>query len=260
MVKDLLLLIVAYHPSSDEVNRLKSCLDALPSNISYAVAVNDYISGEPVDCLEEKSELFLRINDNIGYGSAINRLFFDSRLSSPFIGILNTDLSWTSGTFETILEFFQDNNDVSLLAPQLLNESGEIQFLCKREPTVLAMFSRRYCPKVLKSSRLKKYDLSYCMRDHDYFSIFDVPYLSGCCMVARSSSFCSVGGFDENYFLYLEDADLTRSMSNYGRCVHFPTSSVVHSWGRGNYSSIRLMFVNLISAYRYFLKWGLRLW
>ena len=151
-----------------------------------------------------------------------------------------------------------NNDDVSLLTPRILGELGDVQLLCKQSPTVLAMFSRRFIPNSLKPSWLKGYDLRYCMHEYDYSSIFEVPYLSGCCMVARSSSFEAVGGFDEKFFLYLEDADLTRSMSRLGRCIHFPYSSVVHSWGR-EYQSIKLMFVNLISAYHYFLKWGFKL-
>ena len=106
----------------------------------------------------------------------------------------------------------------------------------------------------------KRYDEWYTMANKDYSSIFDVPYLSGCCMIARTSSFIESGGFDQRYFLYLEDADLTRSMSRYGRCVHFPYASVVHSWGRGNYRNIWLMLINIVSAFIYFKKWGIALW
>ena len=260
MTIDITLLIVAYHPSQNEVLRLKSCLDSLPSNISYAVAVNDYVPADFIDILELDSEFFLRITENIGYGRAINRLFLEGGIQSEYIGILNTDLSWRVGTFEAIHDFLQNNSDVSLLAPQILGEHGEVHMLCKRSPTVLGMFSRRFLPNSLKPLWLREYDLYYCMHEYDYSSIFDVPYLSGCCMVARSSAFESVGGFDETYFLYLEDADLTRLMSKFGRCVHYPHASVVHRWGRGNYRSIYLMFVNLLSAYRYFSKWGLKLW
>ena len=97
------------------------------------------------------------------------------------------------------------------------------------------------------------------MANKDYSSIFDVPYLSGCCMIARTSSFIESGGFDQRYF-YLEDADLTRSMRKYGRCIHFPYVSVVHSWGRGNYRNIWLMLINIVSAFIYFKKWGIALW
>ena len=260
MTFDITLLIVAYHPSKHEVLRLKSCLDSLPSNITYAVAVNDYMAGDHSDLLELNANFFLRITDNIGYGRAINRLYFEGDIKSEFIGILNTDLSWAAGTFEAIHVFLQNNTDVCLLAPQILGEFSEAHMLCKRHPTVLAMFSRRFLPYRLKPLWLRNYDLYYCMHEYNYSSIFDVPYLSGCCMVARSSTFESVGGFDESYFLYLEDADLTRSMSKYGRCVHYPYASVVHSWGRGNYRNMYLMFVNLLSAFRYFSKWGLQLW
>ena len=58
MDKKLLLLVVAYHPVEEEVLRLKSCLNALPSHIAYAVAANDYKSGESVDLLEDNSEYF----------------------------------------------------------------------------------------------------------------------------------------------------------------------------------------------------------
>ena len=150
MTIDITLLIVAYHPSQNEVLRLKSCLDSLPSNISYAVAVNDYVPADFIDLLELDSEFFLRITENIGYGRAINRLFLEGGIKSEYIGILNTDLSWRVGTFEAIHDFLQNNSDVSLLAPQILGEHGEVHMLCKRSPTVLAMFSRRFLPNSLK--------------------------------------------------------------------------------------------------------------
>ena len=59
--------------------------------------------------------------------------------------------------------------------------------------------------------------------------------LAAVCMIIDSSVFINSGGFDERYFLYLEDADLTRSLSNFGRCIHFPYSQITHKWGRGNY-------------------------
>jgi len=68
-----------------------------------------------------------------------------------------------------------------------------------------------------------------------------------------------VGGFDSRYFLYLEDADLTRSMATIGRTIHLPIASVIHYWGRGNYRSWWLVLVNLHSAWIYFRKWGLRI-
>ena len=79
-------------------------------------------------------------------------------------------------------------------------------------------------------------------------------------MLVCRDAYQAIGGFDERYFLYLEDADLTRSLARQGRCIHLPVAAVVHNWGRGNYRSLRLMVVNLVSAWRYFWKWGWSLW
>ena len=258
--RQLLLLFVAYHPSSLEVQHLQRCLQALPSRIGYAVVVNDYCAGEPVDQLAMGADKFLVNFDNPGYGTAVNRLVADLDVIPPYLGILNTDLSWQPGTFARLLSWMQNHPEVSLSVPQILNEIGKVQKLCKHHPTVLGLFSRRFLPEWIKPIWLKRYDRWYVMSDYNYQEVFEVQYLSGCCMLIRSNAFISIKGFDEQYFLYLEDADISRSLASEGCCVHLPISSVVHSWGRGNYRNLRLLLVNLNSALRYFNKWGWKLW
>jgi GT2 family glycosyltransferase len=258
--RQLLLLLVAYHPSPLEVEHLQACLEALPPQVGYAVVVNDYHHGEAVERLAAGADCFLTNTDNLGYGRAVNRLVVRLGELPPYIGVLNTDLAWQPGSFEQVLAWLQQHPDVSLAVPQILDEQGEPQRLCKHNPTLLGLLSRRFVPSWLKPSWLKRYDRWYVMAEQDYTSVFDAPYLSGCCMVIRSDAFRRVGGFDERYFLYLEDADLTRSLAREGRCVHLPVAGVVHGWGRGNYRNLGLMAVNLASAWHYFRKWGWVLW
>lgn len=253
----LILIIVAYHPASGEVHKLSSCLQELGEDIGYVVVANDYQQSEPVDLLAAQADLFIRSPDNLGYGAAVNHGLSKLAEKPDYIAALNTDLSWQNATFDSIIQWLDLNPDVSLATPAILDQDQQIQYLCKRNPTVLALFSRRFWPKKLKPVWLRRYDDWYVMSDQDYSKVFSAPYLSGCCMVMRCNSFIQAGGFDEKYFLYLEDADLTRSMSRYGQCVHFPDASVVHDWGRGNYRSLFLALVNLKSAWIYFLKWGL---
>ncbi len=258
--RQLLLLLVAYHPSSLEVRKLQACLAELPAEVGYAVVVNDHQPGEPVDQLAAGADLFLANLKNIGYGRAVNRLVAQLGQLPPHIGVMNTDLFWQPGTFQNLLAWMQEHPNVNLAVPQILDETGTAQKLCKRHPTVLGLFSRRFLPNWLKPGWLKRYDRWYVMADQDYQEVFDAPYLSGCCMLISSEAFRRAGGFDERYFLYLEDADLTRSLARDGRCVHLPVASVVHGWGRGNYRNLGLMVVNLTSAWRYFRKWGWALW
>ncbi|WP_341883463.1 glycosyltransferase family 2 protein [Synechococcus sp. UW140] len=258
--RQLLLLFVAYHPSQREVDQLQACLAELPPQLGYAVVVNDHHPGEPVEQLAAGADGFLANPDNPGYGRAVNRLVAQLGELPPYIGVLNTDLTWPGGNFEQLLGWLQQHPQVSLAVPQIIDEAGSPQKLCKHNPTVLGLFSRRFLPAWLKPTWLKRYDRWYVMADQNYQEVFEVPYLSGCCMLIRSEAFRRVGGFDERYFLYLEDADLTRSLARDGRCVHLPVAGVVHGWGRGNYRNLGLMAVNLASAWHYFRKWGWALW
>jgi len=258
--RQLLLLLVAYHPSPLEVEQLQACLAEMTPEVGYAVVVNDHHPGEPVDQLQAGADCFLANRDNPGYGRAVNRLVVRLGHLPPYIGVLNTDLSWQAGTFEQLLCWLMQHPQVSLAVPQILDEAGTPQQLCKQHPTVLGLFSRRFLPRSLKPNWLKRYDCWYVMADQNYQEVFAAPYLSGCCMLIRTDAFRRAGGFDERYFLYLEDADLTRSLARDGLCVHLPVAGVVHGWGRGNYRNLGLMAVNLTSAWHYFRKWGWALW
>ena len=259
----ILLVFVAYHPPEDDVERIQDCLALLSPEISYAVVVNDYHPGEPVDRLQQGSLLFLTSPHNHGYGRAFNRALETLKtmpeVQPQWIGALNTDLTWAPGTIEHLLSWLEGQPDVVLAVPQITDEDGEQEFLCKRDPTLLALASRRFWPECLKPIWVKRYDQWYTMQDKDPRAVFDVPYLSGCCMLMRAESLMSVRGFDERFFLYLEDADLTRRLRQIGRCVHLPLASVQHRWSRGSHRSFRLTLVTLQSAWLYFQRWGWRL-
>jgi len=255
-----LLLFVAYHPSAAEVERLQRCLADLPVRIGYAVVVNDHQPGEAIDQLASQADHYLACRDNPGYGEAVNRLVGQLAAIPPYIAVMNTDLSWSPDCFPGLLDWLQSHQDVALAVPQIRDPHGVVQRLCKRDPTVLALLSRRFIPGWLKPAWMKRYDQWYVMADLNYDAVFEVPYLSGCCMMMRSDAFLAAGGFDPRFFLYLEDADITRKLRRVGPCVHLPIRFIEHDWGRGNYKNLRLVLVNLHSAWLYFGKWGWKLW
>ena len=266
--RQLQLVLVAYHTAAADVERLSSCLRQLDSSIGYAVVVNSHRSGEPIEALAAGADLFLTTSRNLGYGRAVNwaaSALGDQAIENgvppaPWLAALNTDLSWVEGSFEGLLQWLSGEANVVLAVPQIRNPAGEVQQLCKTDPTVIALLSRRFMPSWLKPARLKILDRRYVMSSSQLDCVLDVDYLSGCCMVIRRCAYERVGGFDERFFLYLEDADLTRSLRKEGRCVHAPIMQITHAWGRGNHHSLWLTAVNLASAWLYFRKWGWRLW
>jgi GT2 family glycosyltransferase len=257
------LIVVAHHPGAPEVERLRGCLAALDPVFGYAVVSNAHEDGSAVELLQEGADAFLVNAHNPGYGRAVNQavaMLRQRRAMPAYVGALNTDLAWRPGSLENLLAWMQEQVDVAIAVPQLVDPAGVTQKLCKRHPTLLGLCSRRFLGERFKPHWLKRYDRWYVMADQDYDQPFEVPYLSGCCMLMRTDALLAVGGFDERFFLYLEDADITRMIARHGRAMHVPVAVVEHHWGRGNYRSRRLTMVNINSAWMYFNKWGWRVW
>lgn len=258
-----LLVLVAHHPPADHVLRLQQCLTELPAGIRYALVVNDHREGEAVEALLPQAAMAVVQRANPGYGRAFNQLWqrwCAAHGIPPLVGVLNTDLSWEPGCFERLMDWLEAHPSVTAAAPELRFPNGQRQYLCKRNPTLLALLSRRFLPRRIKPRQLRRYDYWYTMRDQRYSTVFCSTYLSGCCLLMRGWAVDQERGFDSRFFLYFEDADITRRLARHGDTVHLPITCVVHHWGRGSYSSLKLTLVNLHSAWLYFRKWGLQLW
>ncbi|WP_413404256.1 MULTISPECIES: glycosyltransferase family 2 protein [unclassified Synechococcus] len=258
-----LLVVIAHHPPKQHVERLKTCLDQLPSDFAYAVVINSHCPGEAAEDLLPAAALSIVQRSNPGYGRSFNQLWqqwCDQRNEPPLVAVLNTDLSWDPEIFERFATWLEEHHDITAATPELRFPNGQRQFLCKRNPTLLALVSRRCIPRRLKPRRLRRYDNWYTMRDKPYSHVFASSYLSGCCLWMRGWAVQAVGGFDPRFFLYFEDADITRRLAAHGPTVNLPICTVTHHWGRGSYRNIWLTLVNLHSAWLYFRKWGLRWW
>jgi len=98
------------------------------------------------------------------------------------------------------------------------------------------------------------------MKESGYNKVMQIEYASGSFMVFRTSIFKQLKGFDTRFFMYLEDADITRRVNLVSKALFFPEARVIHKWERASYKSKKLAFVTLKSMYIYFNKWGWKLW
>jgi hypothetical protein len=144
---------------------------------------------------------------------------------------------------------------VGLIMPKVIYPDGATQHLCKLLPTPLDVVLRRFAPGALQRltrERMERYEL----RAMDTDQPAEVPFLSGCFMFTRRSVLNLLGGFDERYFLYMEDIDLCRRFSAVSRLLYWPSVSVTHEHQRGSHKSMKLMFRHVRAAIVYFNKWG----
>ena len=156
----------------------------------------------------------------------------------------------------------EKNKKIGLIQPLIKSyPNGDIQKLCKRNPNLLIQILRGFTPLLInKIPFLNKYNCIYQMEDLAYKKqVVKSTYLSGCFMFCRVDKLNLVNWFDERFFMYLEDADLTRKLSLISKCVHYPLIEIMHVWERGSHKKLSLKFEAIKSFFKYSLKWGLKI-
>lgn len=186
---------------------------------------------------------------NLGYGGGHNLCL--PLLESDYHAVINPDITLQEDTLRVLCDYMQAHPDVVMVTPQLRFPDGRIQQIAKRTPTVLALAARQ-----LHWKCLEKYENYYLMLDRDLSVPQDVQFCSGCFFVVRTSALKSFGGFDPDYFMYVEDADITRRALRCGRAVYMPATYVYHSWHRATRHSFGAFWQQLKSMMLYFHKWG----
>ncbi len=210
-------------------------------------------SPQPSDAYKNNYPNYIFTGKNLGYGTGHNlalRISLNSNL--PYHLIINPDITLKTSILKEVIDFMDNNPDIGHLMPKVYYPSGEVQYLCKLLPTPLDLIFRRFLP----SKWTKKSTHKFEMRNFSYDAIMDVPYLSGCCMFLRTEALKKVGLFDERFFLYPEDIDLTRRIHKHYRTVFYPYVSVIHQHERSSYKSLKMMRIHVQNMIKYFNKWG----
>lgn len=190
---------------------------------------------------------------NLGYGAAHNIAIKKTiEQNIPYHLVVNPDISFQPEILMGIEQFMNINSSIGLLMPKVLYPNGEIQYLCKLIPSPLDLIFRRFIPNSWTKKRIEKFE----MRASGYNKIIDVPYLSGCFMFLRTETLTSIGLFDERFFMYPEDIDLSRRIHKKYRTVFYPEVSIIHHHAQSSYLNLKMLLVHTFNVIKYFNKWG----
>jgi hypothetical protein len=193
---------------------------------------------------------------NIGFGAGHNMALEALRnVPSDFHLMLNPDIVFGRDVLPALTAVMDAQPRVGLIMPRVYYPDGTTQYLCKLLPTPLDFLLRRFAPGPLQRLTRKRMD-RYELRAMDCAQPARIPFLSGCFMFTRRSVLESVGGFDDRYFLYLEDVDLCRRLSAIAELLYWPAVSIAHTHERGSHKHLKLMLTHIRSAVLYFNKWG----
>lgn len=196
---------------------------------------------------------YIHTGQNLGYGKAHNIAIRESIYDQvPLHLVMNSDILVKAEDIDTLCAFVLSQPAVGQLMPRVVNPDGELQHLCKMLPTPLDVFGRRFLPAAWMRKRNARYEL----HDADYSRPMNVPYLSGCFMLLRTEAVQKARLFDERYFMYPEDIDLTRTIHRDYLTLYYPAVTIVHNHKKASYQSWRMLWVHIVNMCRYFNKWG----
>ena len=192
-------------------------------------------------------------NDNIGYGRAHNIEIRKSVADKiPYHLVMNSDIRVKAEDIDAMCAYMDAHPEVGQLMPKVVSPDGSQQYLAKRLPAPLDVFGRRFLPAAWMEKRNKRYEL----RDLDLTQPVNAPYLSGCFMLLRTAAVVEAGLFDERYFMYPEDIDLTRTIHRKYTTLYNPAWTIVHAHARASYKNKHMLWIHIQNMCRYFNKWG----
>ncbi len=244
--------VVTYQNDKEE---LRKCLASLSVNDVKLIYVVD---NSPKDELREICSEFSNVdytfnNKNLGYGAGHNvAIRRASQLSVDYHLVINPDVSFGEHVIDSIVGYMDKNEDVAQLIPNTIYPNGDLQYVCRLLPDPIVLFFRRFMPKKWTA----KINYRYCLEFNDHKHPMNVPYHMGSFMFFRMKSLEKVGLFDERFFMYPEDIDITRRMHKYYRTMFWPEVTIVHVHRSASYKSRKMLRIHLVNMIKYFNKWG----
>ncbi len=245
--------VVLFNTDVQEIkNVLKSVAE---SKLSIKIF---FVDNSPTELLnsvipDNENVVYIFTGKNLGFGAGHNVAIASAKGISEFHLVLNADVEFKGNILDQIYVYMKEHEEIGLLAPKIFNPDGTLQYSAKLLPTPANLIIRRFVPiKAIQEAM----DYTYEMKAFDFDRIIEVPYVMGCFMFINSRVFEKVQGFDERFFMYPEDIDLTRRIHEHYKTIYYPHVTIVHKHGKGSYKSRKLLYYHVSSMIRYFNKWG----
>ena len=230
MEENLVSICVVTHNNEEKILKLLKSIYENTKDLKFDVFLVDNASEDSTVDIVKKFYPQVKIVDlskNNGFSYANNQVL--DKINSKYHVVINPDIIFEVNIFKILSDYLMQNQDVAVVTPKILSEDKTIQYLSKIEPNF----------KYLLSGRLKKY-FKFLEKYHDGYVMkekteketepFEIEVCTGCFMMIRTEIFKKVKGFDERFFMYFEDVDLSRRARKFGKIIFYHKAKVIHLW------------------------------
>ena len=229
-LKDLTIVVVSYNTRDLLARCLENALGAIADLDADVVVVDNASADGSADMVVDRfpSVRLIQNRENRGFASANNQGLH--RAQSEFMLLLNSDAFIHKAALETLVRFMQRRPQAGVCGAQLIERDGRIQPPPVHFPTPLSgLFNMTAFRRWMPRSRHNVRPASWALKSDEPRR---VDWVSGACFMVRRQAILDVGLLDEGYFLYFEETDWCRRMTEHcWEIWYLPAARVRHVGG-----------------------------
>lgn len=222
------VVVVSHNGKSFTLDCVRSLQAQSYGEILEVIVVDNASSDGSVEAIRSNCAgvRLIALPTNRGFGSANNRGAAEAK--GEFLFFLNNDTTMRGDSITALATFLRTRPAAAVVGPRLRNPDGTIQVSAGDFPGIGGEWRSRREQRMMRSRN----PTSLALLERRFARAMKVDWVTGAAMMVRRDAFESVGGFDEEFFMYFEDADLCRRLSGAGYQVwHLPDVSITHYGG-----------------------------
>ena len=251
-MKSVSVSIVSYN-NAEELRGVLDSLFAATKGVALSVyVVDNHSSDNTCELVKEQypQVTLIPMGDNRGFGAAHNQVL--SLLTSDYHAVINPDIVFDTDVLTALTTYLDAHEEAVLATPMILNPDGTPQAV----PRVLPKRRYMFAGKLERLGGVfRRWRDEYTRRNETFDQPTPITFCTGCFMLWRTEILKELGGFDDGFFMYLEDADLSRRAAAFGKLMLLPQVAVTHKWEKASGKSVAFLKIHLRSMRRYFAKW-----
>ena len=247
-------LIVSLVSYNSNINELSKVFSFIKENLkSSKVFIFDNAAQKSLKIFCKKRGFnYFSSKKNIGFGRGHNYNIKKSYKKNSYYLILNPDVFLKTKDVNLCLKLLSSQKSYGLLTPKLTNLDGSTQLICRSIPNLQNFITRFLFKTDTYSKRIHKYIES--SNKKNFF--LNIPFIHGACYFIKSDVIKKIGVYDDNFFMYVEDLDLYRRISQRYDTIFYKSVIVKHKLARSSHKKLKLFLIHIRSIIYYFIKWG----
>lgn len=244
---DISIIIVNYNVKHFILKCLKTIYSTIDPLLKFEVIVIDNASTDgSIEAIQKGFPdcKLIPNSDNVGFSEANNQ---GIRVSNgDYIMLLNPDTELKNSSFSKMIKYLENNPNISILAPKLLNTDGSLQISCWKFPDVKNIILESLFMHTF--FKLNRYSMT------NFNSVFEVDFAIGACLMFRKELIDQIGLLDPDLF-WMEDVDFCYRAKSIGKIIYYPESIVIHHSGKSLKKNYNIAISNqIISKLKYLKK------